>query len=107
MEQIQELSDILNNPNELFADRHDAAITLGSFRNQKALDALMQVAIKNHQINDLEEQIVVEACGESIAKILVAMNKFDETVFARLHPYAQEDFKAYIQTNKPDWAEHL
>lgn len=103
MDQIDELIAVLLEPTNSFADRHDAAMQLGGVNNQKVMNALFQIASVTGQIADINEQIIIEACGESLAQIWVTKNDFDKDRYQKLHPYAREEAKAYLKYNKPEW----
>ena len=79
-------------------ERHDAAMYLGSFDDDKALNALSKIAS-----NPNEDTIVLDAAGESIAKILVNRNDFRKDIVDKLTPVAKETADAFIIEHKPQW----
>ncbi|WP_068469661.1 hypothetical protein [Candidatus Protochlamydia phocaeensis] len=84
------------------SERDDAAIDLGNFDNDQALNALLTVA------SDLKEEYsIMDVCGESIAQIWVKRNQLDLVSYKNLHPNAQYEAKMYIKINKPDWLTYL
>ena len=82
-------------------ERDDAAMDLGQFNDERALNALMKVA------TDLELQnaFFIDVCGESIANILI--KKEDENLFnsfaEQLTPLAKYAAQRFIKVAKPHW----
>jgi hypothetical protein len=83
-------------------ERHDAAMDIGDFDDHRALNALMKIAA-----NPAENEIILDACGESLAQIWVKRNFFDIKAYNQLQPQAQHVAKAYIKTNRPEWLKLL
>ena len=71
---------------------------IGNFNDNRALNALLKIAS-----NSEENQIILDACGESIAQIWVKRNFFDIGAYNKLQPVAQYEAKMYIKMNKPEW----
>jgi hypothetical protein len=53
-------------------ERHDAVMDIGKYDDARALNALLRVAF-----NSPENDFLLDACGESIAEILVGRNEFN------------------------------
>ena len=103
MNQRDQLIKILLDENGLFADRHDAAMDLGAFADPKVVEALSAVASPDQKVDDIDKQIIIEACGESLAAIWISQDAFDVEAYQHLHPIAQRELKASIRAQKPDW----
>ncbi len=97
-DEVQLLIKILFDPIAREDERHDAAMDMGKFNDDKVLNALMQVGS-----NTDEEYIVLDACGESIAKILVGRNEFRQDIIYKLAPIAQRTAIAFFKSHKPEW----
>jgi len=79
-------------------ERHDAAMYIGHFDDDRALKALSKIAS-----NPNEEEIILDACGESIARILVMRNSDKKDVIKALAPLAKETAIAFIRNHRPEW----
>jgi hypothetical protein len=79
-------------------ERHDAAMDIGKYDDDRALNALLQLAS-----NPNEDDLILDACGESIAQILVKRNYFRKDMINSLAPTARELAEAYLKTRKPEW----
>ena len=93
---------ILLNKTASISERDDAAIDLGNFDSEEALDALLSVARDKE-----DDDSIMDVCGESIAQIWVRRNQIDIEAYKNLHPYAQHEAKMYIEMNKPEWSKFL
>lgn len=65
-------------------ERDDAAMDLGEFDDDRALNALSQVAS-----NPNEKDLVLNSCGESIAEILVKKGQYNQGILNKIAPTAQ------------------
>lgn len=92
------LIEILVDHNAREDERHDAAMDIGSFIDDRALNVLLQIGS-----NPYEEVIIQDACGESIAKILVSRNELKKDLIDHLTPIAKKTAYAFIKENKPEW----
>ncbi len=81
-------------------ERHDAALNIGHYDDDRAIMALTKIAS-----NPLEDNIVLDACGESLAKILVTRNKFQGDLIEQLTFLTKRTAIAFIEHNKPEWIE--
>lgn len=79
-------------------ERDDAAMYLGNYDDDRALNALVQIA---SNIND--DYIVLDSCGESIAEILVKRNEQRDDIISRLTSTAKKSAEGFIKYHKPDW----
>lgn len=102
MSNVDLLIQILLDSSASLSERDDAAIDLGNFEDEKALNALIAFAT-NHK----EEESIMDVCGESIAKIWVKRDQFNPDIFKNLHPYAQHEAQMYITINKPQWLNRI
>jgi hypothetical protein len=95
---VQLLIDILLDPTAREDEKDDAAMDLGDYDDDKALDVLLRV------VSDSEGQgIVAASCGESIARILVRKNEFRSDILKSLRGVAKTEADGYIRVEKPDW----
>ncbi len=97
---IQGLIRVLLDPLAREDERHDAAMDLGDFSDDRALDALIIIGT-----NLSENAIILDAVGESIGEILVKRNKYNEKLINSLAPIAQKTAMAYIHSHKQEWVE--
>lgn len=79
-------------------ERHDAAIDIGAFNDDRALNVLLQIAS-----NPYEEAIILDACGESIAKMLLTRNELRKDLIDKLTPIAKNTAYAFIKEKRPHW----
>lgn len=79
-------------------ERHDAAMDIGEYNDDRALNALTLIATNRN-----EDNIILDACGESIARILVKRNEFKKEILKNLMPLAKLTAEEFIKTNKPEW----
>ncbi len=97
-DRVDLLVDILFDNTAREDERHDAAMDLGSFNDNRALNALVIIAS-----NPNEDNIILDACGESIAEILVKQNEFRKDIIDKLAPVARETAEAVIKTYRSEW----
>ncbi len=98
MDQIDYLIELLFDASARIDERDDAAMDLGDFDDDRALNALIAYAT-----NENNEDFMMEACGESIARVLVHRDQFDINILNKLHPQAYHEAKSYIKGHKPQW----
>jgi hypothetical protein len=83
-------------------ERHDATMDLSKYPMNSVLTALLKVA------NDsTEEDIILNACGESIAEIWVHRGEIQPDKICKL---AQSPFlraRSYIKCNKHEWIKYF
>jgi hypothetical protein len=79
-------------------EKHDATMDIGEFNDDRAINALLQIAIDPN-----ENETILDACGESIAQIWTKRNQFNVEAYKSFRPCAQEAIKMYIKYNKPEW----
>lgn len=79
------LIEILLDNNAREDERHDAVLDLGSYNDDRALNALILVASKENEID-----IIQDSCGDSIAEIWTKRNLFDLESFKKLSGLAQD-----------------
>ncbi|MDP1835600.1 MAG: hypothetical protein Q8K75_06675 [Chlamydiales bacterium] len=78
--------------------RDDAAMDLGHYDDDLALDALFTVAA-----DPSEEEFIQDVCGESIAQILSKRNLFDRELIVKLNPTAKSSALSVLKYLKPEW----
>lgn len=83
-------------------ERHDAAMDIGAYNDDRALNVLTRLAS-----DPREDSIILDACGESLAEILVARNEFKKDILEGLTPTAKRMACAYFRDTKPDWIKYL
>jgi hypothetical protein len=79
-------------------ERDDAAMDLGTFNDDRALNALLQVGSNNK-----ENETILDSCGESIAQILITREEFREDILNQLSNPAKQAAFSFIKEVKPDW----
>ncbi|NNM44262.1 MAG: hypothetical protein HKM07_07975 [Chlamydiae bacterium] len=92
------LIDILLDKTAREDERHDAAMDIGEFNDDRALNALVRLASDPN-----EDNIVLDVCGESIAEILVKRNELKKDILEKLDPIAKRTADAFIKEQRPDW----
>lgn len=97
-ERVGLLVKILLDINARIDERDDAAMDLGDYDDDRGLNALIAIAT-----NPSEELFIMDACGASIAEILVRRNEFRKDVIKRLYGPAKHEAEAYIRNTKPEW----
>lgn len=98
MDKIGLLVEILLDVNARVDERDDAAIDLGKYDDDRALNALLSIAI-----DPTAEPFIIDVCGESIAEIWVRRNHFDLDLYKKMNFSAQHEVYNYIAINKPKW----
>ena len=79
-------------------ERHDAAMDIGAYNDDRALNILTRLGS-----DPSEDNLILDACGESLAEILVVRNEFRREVIEGLTPIAKKMAYAYIKDAKPEW----
>lgn len=93
------LIGLLIDRNVLDADRDDAAMDLGEeFDDEAVLNTLIQIAINPNEIN-----MILNSCGESIGKIWIKKDFFDEETYKNLTKDARDGVYCIIKNRKPTW----
>ena len=95
---VELLISILLDSNAREDERHDAAMDIGDYDDDRVVKALIKIAS-----NPQENRIIRDACGESIAQIWIHRNNFNNRAYQKLQPDAQHIAKMYIYANKPEW----
>ncbi|WP_059360116.1 hypothetical protein [Parachlamydia acanthamoebae] len=99
-ERLNSLIKLLLDDTVSVAERDDAAMDLFEFDDNRALNALIQIAKKNE-----ENPVVLNSCGESIASIWIRRNQFDSECYKNLNKIAQAGVKGVVEYFKPEWNE--
>ena len=97
-DEVKMLIDILFDPSARDDERHDAAMDIGKYNDERALKALLQIGS-----NPIEDIIILDACGESVAEILVNRDEFRKDALEKLTPIAKKTAYAFIKEHKPQW----
>ena len=98
LDRVDLLINILCDQTAREDERHDAAMDLREFDDDRALNILLEVAS-----NPTEENIILDACGESIAEIWVKRSYFDLNMYNKIEPIARRELYRYIKGHKPEW----
>lgn len=97
-DQVDLLIEILFDITAREDERHDAVMDIGNFDDNRALNALLQIAQ-----NPKENNTILDACGESIAQIWATRDRFDIQFYKKFQPSVQDAIKSYIKKKKPEW----
>ena len=98
MDKIDELVEILLDPTARIDERDDAAIDLGKYDDDRALNALLSVVL-----DPKGEPSILDVSAESIAEIWVKRNYLDVNLYNKMIPVARREIYNYIKKIKPDW----
>jgi len=101
-DRIKLLIDILYDEKAPEDERHDAAMDIGSIGDMRALKALIPIAS-----NSNESDVILDACGESIAEIFVKLDFYDPNIIDQLDSLAKSTANAYLISHRPEWFEKL
>jgi hypothetical protein len=97
-DRVADLIQILLDNTAREDERHDAAMDISEFDDDRALFALLKIGS-----NPKEDNIILDACGESIAEILVRRGFYNKELIDKLAPIAQATANAYIKAQRPKW----
>ncbi len=92
------LVEILLDQDEELGARHDAVMYLKDYDDEIVLKALVFAGS-----NPLEDDIVLDSCGESLASIWIRKNVFDKEGFSKLVKQARSTAYSIIKSRKPEW----
>lgn len=98
MARVELLTKILLDINARTDERDDAAIDLGKYDDDRALDALLSIAMDSSA-----DPFVMDVCGESIAEIWVKRNYFDLELYKKMTPPARHELYRHVKATKPEW----
>ena len=98
MDKIAQLIEILLDVNARIDERDDAAIDLGKYDDDRALNALLSVVLDPNA-----EPFIMDVCGESIAEIWIKRNHFDIDLYKSMTFPARRELYRYIEGAKPEW----
>lgn len=98
MDKIDQLVKILLDSNARIDERDDAAIDLGKYNDDRALNALLSIVL-----NPNSEPSIMDVCGESIAEIWLRRNYFDADLYQKMVPAARCEVYRHIEGVKPEW----
>ena len=96
-DRIDLLIKILKDPTAREDERGDAAIDLGVYNDERALEALIIIAS-----DPSEDVVIVDNCAESIGEICLGISQFNENVFKKLVPVAQKIVFVFIMARNPE-----
>jgi hypothetical protein len=103
-DQVDHLVEILRDNNARYDEKEDAIMYLGDISNEKALSALIQLALTPEVVSDpIENDVLLDLCSESIAQIWIEKDKFDIDTFKNFSPFVQNAIKRSIIHAKPSW----
>lgn len=83
---VERLVKILLDKDALIEDRDDAAMDLGAFNDDKALNALIQVGT-----DETEHDIILWSCGASISDIWLKRGSYNRIVLDSLSKKARQE----------------
>lgn len=92
------LIDIILDETSNVSERDDAAMDMGDFDDPKVIEVLLQKGS-----DPVEDETVLNSCGESLAEIWVRQDFFDEMGYSSLHPVAKQGALFVIESRKPHW----
>ena len=97
-DKVEGLIDVLIDNTARPDERDDAAMDLGRFNDDRALNALLRVGS-----NPNEDEMILDSCGDSIGEILVKKGKYDPTFINNLAPVARSALYSFIKEARPEW----
>ncbi len=98
-DRVSLLIDILLDYSAREDERDDAAMALGLYDDNRALEALVKIASNP---NSLDEGIL-DVCGESIGQILAKQTVYRKDIIDQLTSVAKDEALAIIKGKKPQW----
>jgi len=98
---IQNLIEVLLDPDAREDEVDDAAIDLGDFDDDNALDALIFAANQPH----ISEWYILQNIGESIFDIWDKRNSFSSEIYNSLNGSAKDGLYRSICASRPEWIE--
>lgn len=96
---LEQLIDIIKDPDALDHEKDDAALDLAEFDDSHALEVLIEVS-KTPQKSD---EFALENYGETIGKMWLKRNYFSLDIYNSLHPLAKNGIYSVINYYKPEW----
>jgi HEAT repeat protein len=102
-DRVDLLVDILYDKEARFDEKDDAIMCLGEINNDRALNALIKFSQESRIVSyPIENDMLLDSCGESIAQIWMERNQVDMNVFKTFPPRVQKTVKMSIIHNKPN-----
>ncbi|MBA3958486.1 MAG: hypothetical protein H0X51_08885 [Parachlamydiaceae bacterium] len=99
IDRVDLLIEILLDKTAREDERHEAAMDIGKYDDDRALAGLLKTAS-----NPNEDTIILDACGESIGQIVVKRrNEFRKEDIEKLAPLARDIAEEYIYGHRPEW----
>ncbi len=86
MDKVDGLVEVLLDVNARVDETDDAAMYLGKYDDDRALNALLSIVL-----DPREEPFIMDACGESIAQIWTKRNYFNIDLYKKMAPAAQQE----------------
>lgn len=97
-DKIDALIEIIFDDQASITEKDDAVIYLGEFSEEKAVNALL---LKSKDF--LENEMILNSCGESIGQIWVNENFFDQKIYRSLDGIVRYGIYVVIKSQKPEW----
>jgi len=97
MDKVELLIRVLLDKNARIDERDDAAMDLGKYDDDRALNALISIVL-----NPNEDSFIMDVCGESIGEIWVKRNFFDFDLYKKMHKSAQNELINHIKSRNPE-----
>ncbi len=97
-DEVDGLINVLFDKSAREDERDDAAMDLGSYTENRVLNALAKIASDPN-----ENDTILDSCGESIARILIKLGQFDKKFINDLAPTARIAAYSRIRGQKLEW----
>lgn len=98
MDRVDLLIEVLLDVNARIDERDDAAIDLGKYNDDRALNALLSIVL-----DAKAEPFIVDASGESIAEIWIKRNYFNIDLYKKMSAAARNEIYGYVKAVEPTW----
>lgn len=101
-EVLDRMIAVLLDQTEEFGERNEIALTLADHDSDRAVSALVSVAIDPDEPSHL-----ADTCGEALGEIWCRKGAYDRTVIARLQPAAFLLVRAWAAKCHPEWVDEM
>jgi hypothetical protein len=98
MDKIEKLTDIILDKTARADEKDDAIVLLGSMNDKRALNVLVDIGR-----NEESDYMLKASAGESIARIMISTNVFDEKSVLPLTKVSLNELTNLITAQKPEW----
>jgi hypothetical protein len=97
-DQVDLLIEVLYDKTAREDEREEAACYLGSYNDDRALEALVTIGS-----DSCENDFVLDSCGVSIADIMIKRNQYSPILIRNLAPTAKQSALGILKGEKPEW----